>query len=143
MRPRFLYLNKTGYNGLWRVNRQGKHNVPFGRYSNPRIADETNLRLVSEVLKRAEIICGDFNLALEHAEPGTFVYLDLPYHPVSATANFTSYTAENFGEEEQKRLAGVFRELDRKGCLVIRRNLSMLVGKKLLNLLPRHFIKAK
>ncbi|NSW84268.1 MAG: DNA adenine methylase [Syntrophothermus sp.] len=119
---RFLYLNKTGYNGLWRVNRQGKHNVPFGRYKNPKIVDEPNLRLVSEALKRAEIICGDFSLALDHAKAGAIVYLDPPYHPVSATASFTSYTAENFGEEEQKRLAEVFRELDRKGCLVMLSN---------------------
>lgn len=119
---RFLYLNKTGYNGLWRVNRQGKHNVPFGRYKNPKIADEASLRAASEALKKAEIICGDFSLVLEHAQPGAFVYLDPPYDPLSSTSSFTSYTAENFGEEEQKRLAEVFRELDKRGCLVMLSN---------------------
>lgn len=119
---RFLYLNKTGYNGLWRVNRQGKHNVPFGRYKNPRIADECNLRAVSEALKRARIICGDFSLVLEYAKQGAFVYLDPPYHPLSPTSSFTSYTAEDFDAKEQKRLAGVFRELDKKGCLVMLSN---------------------
>jgi len=119
---RFLYLNKTGYNGLWRVNSQGKHNVPFGRYKNPKIADEQNLRLVSEALRRAEIICGDFARVLDFARPGTFVYLDPPYHPLSDTANFTGYTSDAFGEGDQRRLAGVFRELDQKGCLAMLSN---------------------
>ncbi|AEG16007.1 DNA adenine methylase [Desulfofundulus kuznetsovii DSM 6115] len=119
---RFLYLNKTGYNGLWRVNSQGKHNVPFGRYKNPKIVDEPNLRLVSEALKRAEIICGDFSRVLDCADRGAFVYLDPPYHPLSETANFTSYTPDAFGEDDQRRLAEVFRELDRKGCLVMLSN---------------------
>lgn len=119
---RFLYLNKTGYNGLWRVNSQGKHNVPFGRYKNPKIVDEPNLRLVRDALKRAELLCGDFSLVLDYARPGTFIYLDPPYHPLSDTANFTSYTADAFGPDDQRRLAGVFRELDKKGCLVMLSN---------------------
>ncbi|NHM27913.1 DNA adenine methylase [Desulfofundulus sp. TPOSR] len=119
---RFLYLNKTGYNGLWRVNSQGKHNVPFGRYKNPKIVDEPNLRLVSEALKRAEIICDDFSRVLDCTEPGAFVYLDPPYHPLSETAKFTSYTPDAFGQDDQQRLAEVFRELDRKGCLVMLSN---------------------
>lgn len=119
---RFLYLNRTGYNGLWRVNRQGRYNVPFGRYRNPRIADEENLRLVSAALKRAEVILGDFSLVLEHARAGDFVYLDPPYDPVSKTASFTAYTAGAFGPEEQKRLAEVFRALDRLGCFVMLSN---------------------
>ncbi|MGB9826259.1 MAG: DNA adenine methylase, partial [Desulfofundulus sp.] len=119
---RFLYLNKTGYNGLWRVNSQGKHNVPFGRYKNPKIIDETNLRLVSYALRQAEILCDDFSRVLEYAEPGAFVYLDPPYHPLSETANFTSYTPDAFGEDDQRRLAEVFRELDSMGCLVMLSN---------------------
>ncbi len=119
---RFLYLNKTGYNGLWRVNRQGRHNVPFGRYKNPKIVDEPNLYLVSKTLKKAKIICGDFSLILKHAKPGAFVYFDPPYHPLSALANFTSYTADSFNEKEQIRLAEVFRELDRMGCLLMLSN---------------------
>ncbi|WP_165859218.1 MULTISPECIES: DNA adenine methylase [Desulfofundulus] len=119
---RFLYLNKTGYNGLWRVNSRGQHNVPFGRYKNPKIVDEPNLRLVSVALKRAEIICGDFSRILDCTAPGAFVYLDPPYHPLSETANFTSYTPDAFGEDDQRRLAEVFRELDRRGCLVMLSN---------------------
>lgn len=119
---RFLYLNKTGYNGLWRVNAKGQHNVPFGRYKNPKIVDEPNLRLVSLSLSRAEILLGDFSLALNYARPRTFVYLDPPYHPLSETARFTSYTKEGFDAEDQRRLAEVFRELDRRGCLVMLSN---------------------
>jgi len=119
---RFLYLNKTAYNGLWRVNRQGKHNVPFGRYKNPKIADRENLLLVREALRGAEIVLGDFSLVLDYAGPGDFVYLDPPYYPLSGTARFTSYTAGAFGEAEQVRLAGVFRDLDKKGCLLMLSN---------------------
>lgn len=119
---RFLYLNKTGYNGLWRVNSQGKHNVPFGRYKNPKIVDEPNLRLVKEALRHARVICDDFSRVLDFAQPGVFVYLDPPYYPLSDTANFTGYTSDAFGPEDQKRLAGVFRELDRMGCLVMLSN---------------------
>lgn len=128
---RFLYLNKTGYNGLWRVNSQGKHNVPFGRYKNPKIVDEPNLRLVSEALKRAEIICDDFSRVLDCTEPGAFVYLDPPYHPLSETAKFTSYTPDAFGQDDQQRLAEVFRELDRKGCLVMLSNSDTLFIREL------------
>ncbi|SMB90501.1 DNA adenine methylase [Thermanaeromonas toyohensis ToBE] len=119
---RFLYLNKTAYNGLWRVNSQGRHNVPFGRYKNPKIVDEINLRRVSLALKRAEIFCSDFSLSLEYASPGVFIYLDPPYYPLSETANFTGYTPAAFGVEDQLRLAAVFKELDRKGCLVMLSN---------------------
>lgn len=119
---RFLYLNKTAYNGLWRVNSQGKHNVPFGRYKNPKIVDELNLRLVSEALRTAEVLCDDFSRVLDFARAGTFVYLDPPYYPLSDTANFTGYTADAFGARDQERLAGVFRELDRRGCLVMLSN---------------------
>jgi len=119
---RFLYLNKTGYNGLWRVNGKGQHNVPFGRYKNPKIVDEPNLRQVSRALARAEILLGDFSLAMNYAKPGTFVYFDPPYHPLSETARFTSYTRDGFDEDDQRRLADVFRQLDRKGCLVMLSN---------------------
>ena len=119
---RFLYFNKTGYNGLWRVNKKGKYNVPFGRYKNPKIVDRENLPLVSRVLQHCKIISGDFSQALGFAQPGTFVYLDPPYHPLSATANFTSYTADSFGVGDQERLAQVFKKLDQKGCRVMLSN---------------------
>ena len=119
---RFLFLNKTGYNGLWRVNRKGKHNVPFGRYGNPKIADEDNLRRVSSALKKADVILGDFGEALDFAKEGVFVYMDPPYHPLSETSCFTSYTSDAFGEDEQRRLAEVFRRLDEKGSMVMLSN---------------------
>lgn len=119
---RFLYLNKTAYNGLWRVNSQGRHNVPFGRYRDPKIVDEANLRLVAQALRSAELVCDDFSRVLEHATAGSLVYLDPPYHPLSETASFTGYTAEAFGRADQERLAQVFRELDRRGCLLMLSN---------------------
>jgi DNA adenine methylase len=105
---RFLYLNKTGYNGLWRVNSRGKHNVPFGRYKNPKIVDETNLRLLRGALSHARVIGADFSRALDFARGDAFVYLDPPYYPVSDTANFTGYISDAFGIDDQKRLAEVF-----------------------------------
>lgn len=123
---RFLYLNKTGYNGLWRVNKKGKYNVPFGQYKNPKIADKENLQQVSRVLQQTEIILGDFSKALDFILPGTFVYLDPPYHPLSESANFTSYTASSFGAYDQRRLAEVFKQLDERGCLVMLSNSDTL-----------------
>lgn len=119
---RFLYLNKTCFNGLWRVNKRGKFNVPFGRYKNPNYGDKENLSLVNIALQNAEIICDDFSTVMEYTVPGAFVYLDPPYHPLSSTANFTSYTKDSFGEEDQRRLAKVFRELDAKNCNVMLSN---------------------
>ncbi|WP_026176744.1 DNA adenine methylase [Desulfurispora thermophila] len=119
---RFLFLNKTAYNGLWRVNRQGKFNVPFGRYANPRLYRAEHLQRVSVALQKAELICGDFSLVLDHAAPGAFVYFDPPYHPLSETSRFTSYTAGAFGSADQRRLSEVFRELDGKGCLLMLSN---------------------
>lgn len=119
---RFIYLNKTCYNGLWRVNRRGRFNVPFGRYKAPRICDEENLRAASLALRGAQVSCGDFAEALAGVTAGDFVYLDPPYHPVSSTAHFTAYVGDGFGEEEQRRLADVFRELDRRGCKVLLSN---------------------
>jgi len=119
---RFIYLNKTCYNGLYRVNKQGKFNVPYGRYKNPTYADPVQLRLASESLQGAEIRVADFEAVLEMACAGDFVYFDPPYQPVSATSKFTSYTADAFDEHEQRRLARVFCELDRRGCFAMMSN---------------------
>jgi len=119
---RFIYLNKTCYNGLWRVNSRGKFNVPFGRYKNPRICDEENLRAVSRALQGVSILCCDFEEAVANAGPGDFVYFDPPYYPLSETARFTQYTREDFGPEEHARLARVFKELDKRGCFVLLSN---------------------
>jgi DNA adenine methylase len=119
---RFIYLNRTCYNGLYRVNRRGQFNVPFGRYQNPTICSAENLRAASRALQGVTLLVGDFARCLEVARAGDFVYLDPPYYPLSDTANFTSYTSVAFGLHEQQRLADLFRELDRRGCLVMLSN---------------------
>lgn len=119
---RFLYLNKTSYNGLYRVNKKGRHNVPFGRYKNPRIIDRRKLSLANGLLQNSVLIFGDFSSVLDFVEPGTFVYLDPPYQPLSTTSNFTSYTSEAFSEQDQHRLAKVFQELDERQCFVMLSN---------------------
>jgi len=111
-----IFLNKTCFNGLYRVNKKDEFNVPFGDYKNPTICDETNLRSVSEVLQKADIICGDFEQSKEYIGKSSFVYLDPPYRPLSATAGFTSYSKNNFSEDDQIRLAQFCRCIDRKGA---------------------------
>ncbi len=101
---RMIYLNKTGYNGLYRVNRQGRFNVPFGRYKSPRYFDPENLLAVSRALQQAEIVCAPFESVLTRAQAGDWVYFDPPYMPISATAHFTAYYADGFGLEDQTRL---------------------------------------
>jgi len=128
---RFIYLNKTCYNGLWRVNSKGKFNVPFGRYKNPKICDEENLRAVSLALQGKEILCCDFEEAVVAAKAGDFIYFDPPYYPLSKTASFTRYTKEDFGPKEQERLAKVFKELDRRGCYLLLSNSNTDFIKKL------------
>jgi DNA adenine methylase len=121
---RFLYLNRTCYNGLYRVNRRGEFNVPFGRHRNPTICAADNLRAVSRALQGVVLLVGDFTRCLETAAVGDFVYLDPPYDPLSSTASFTSYTSDDFGAADQRRLADLFRELDRRGCHVMLSNSS-------------------
>lgn len=112
----FIYLNKTCFNGLHRVNRKGEFNVPAGRYVNPRILDEDGLRAASAQLQSAEIRCAGFESLLASARPGDFIYFDPPYEPVSRTSNFTSYAQEGFTQEDQTRLRDVFNELTRRGA---------------------------
>lgn len=111
---RTIYLNKTGYNGLYRVNRSGQFNVPFGRHTNPTICDEANLQNVAECLKHVELQVSDFAAICELARPGDAVYFDPPYLPVSETAYFTSYDKQPFGIEQHARLAAVFSDLARR-----------------------------
>jgi len=113
---RLIYLNRTCYNGLYRVNRRGQFNVPFGRYGNPTVCDAANLRAAARALEGVRLVAGDFEAILEDAGPGDLVYLDPPYQPLSATASFTAYTADDFGPDDQRRLAQSFRELDARGC---------------------------
>jgi len=118
----FIYLNKTCFNGLHRVNRKGHFNVPAGRYSNPKILDPGCLRAASRALASADVVEQGFEGLLESARPGDFVYFDPPYAPVSATANFTSYATDGFGEEDQVRLRDVYRALSRRGCKLMLSN---------------------
>jgi DNA adenine methylase len=120
---RTIYLNKTCYNGLYRVNRSGAFNVPFGRYKDPRILDEGALRGVSVLLQRTDILCGDYKAVLnEHAHSGDFVYLDPPYLPISEYSDFKRYTKEQFYEEDHIALAAEVNRLHELGCHVILTN---------------------
>ncbi len=120
---RFIFLNKTCYNGLYRVNKNGRFNVPFGKYSRmPRLYNKENLVSIRELLKRAEIMCANYEVPLEQAQKGDLVYLDPPYSVEPDTAGFTSYTKESFSESDQRRLAKKFRELDRRGCQLMLSN---------------------
>jgi len=119
---RTIYLNRTCYNGLYRVNSQGQFNVPMGSYRSPRIVREAALRGASAALQGVCVEKRGFDRIVALAQPGDFFYFDPPYHPLSKTARFTSYTAGSFGDEDQRRLAGVFGELARKGCLCMLSN---------------------
>ena len=121
---RLIYLNKTGYNGLYRVNRSGKFNVPCGRYTNPRILDEPNLRAVADVLRDVSLEVADFEGVCAHARPGDAVYLDPPYLPVSRTSSFTAYDPLPFGLNEHERLARVFSDLTSRGVRAVLSNSS-------------------
>ncbi|OHA57847.1 MAG: hypothetical protein A2114_01020 [Candidatus Vogelbacteria bacterium GWA1_51_14] len=119
---RFIYLNRTGFNGMYRVNGRDEFNVPFGKYTNPIICDEKNLRRASKVLQKVTIKQQDYKNVRKKAKKGDFVYFDPPYYPVSKTASFTSYTAEMFLEDEQTELCDIFVELHKRGCFVMLSN---------------------
>ena len=114
----FLYLNKTCFNGLYRENKSGEFNVPFGKYSNPLVCDEENIIAWSRAMnyQGTAFYAIDFERLFSFAKPGTFFFLDRPYVPVSDTADFTSYTASGFGPEDQARLARGLSQLDRRGA---------------------------
>jgi DNA adenine methylase len=112
---RMIFLNRTCYNGLYRVNRRGGFNVPFGRYDNPTICDEENLRAVSRALKGATIQYSDVFSTVAKAKAGDLVYFDPPYDPLSKTASFVGYTEKGFTSDDQAKLAATFAELARRG----------------------------
>ena len=112
---RLIYLNKTCFNGLFRVNSKGQFNVPFGKYNNPTIADSSNIHACSKLLKRAVIQSRPFDEFVDGASKGDFIYFDPPYAPVSNTSDFTSYLADGFGEAEQELLAVVCLKLNQVG----------------------------
>jgi DNA adenine methylase len=121
---RFITLNKTCYNGLYRVNKDGMFNVPIGRYKNPLICDSKNLQNVSLALRHtnAHLFVNNYRETLELAKEDDFIYLDPPYKPTSITASFTSYTNEGFTDKDQIALHETFKKLDRKGCKIMLSN---------------------
>ena len=118
----FMYLNKTCFNGLYRVNSKGLYNVPMGSYKNPLICDIENILAVSEKLQNIKIHCGDFRESASFIDADTFVYFDPPYRPISNTSGFTSYNQDAFTDEQQKDLAAYYRELSKKGCKLLLSN---------------------
>ncbi len=116
---RFVYLNKTCFNGIFRVNSKGKFNVPYGQKKRPAIPDENELNSVSSILKKASLRASSFQQALAEASKGDFIYLDPPYPPLNGTAYFTHYTSDRFSEQDQIRLADRVCELDKTGCLLM------------------------
>ncbi|MCF7864922.1 MAG: DNA adenine methylase [Candidatus Pacebacteria bacterium] len=120
----FLFFNKTAFNGVYRENSKGGFNVPIGSYKNPKIVDEENLRSVSKILSNAKITSGSFVDAVKNAKAGDFVYFDPPYHPLSETSSFTSYSKDSFSKDDQIKLRDLFIELDKKGVYVMLSNSS-------------------
>ncbi len=114
-----IFLNKTCFNGLYRVNRKGQFNVPMGSYKNPMICDEENLRAVSEKLQNVMIICGDYRESANFIDENTFVYFDPPYRPLTDTASFTAYTENLFNDEEQIELARFVDDMHKRGAKIV------------------------
>lgn len=118
----FIFLNKTCFNGLYRVNRKGQFNVPMGAYRNPMICDEENLRNVHNAIQNVKIVCGDYTLSEKFIDKDAFVYLDPPYRPISETSGFTSYNSEVFDDNEQIRLAKFIDKINEKGAKILLSN---------------------
>lgn len=115
----FIFLNKTCFNGLFRVNKNGFFNVPMGNYKNPVIFDESNLRNISVKLQKVKIVCGTYKQAAEFIDKNTFIYFDPPYRPLNNTSNFTSYTKNSFNDEDQIELANFINEINKKGAKIL------------------------
>ncbi len=114
-----VFLNKTCFNGLFRVNRKGLFNVPMGAYKSPLICDEKNFRTVSEKLQNVTIVCADYKKSADFIDDKTFVYFDPPYRPITHTANFTAYTENLFSDKEQLELAGFVSDMHKKGAKIV------------------------
>jgi DNA adenine methylase len=141
---RIIYLNKTCYNGLYRVNSAGEFNAPFGRYKNPNIVNDVTIKAVSDYLNNNDIriLNGDFEKAVETAQSGDFVYFDPPYVPVSESANFTGYVKGGFDLLEQERLRNVCNQLDAKGVKFLLSNSSTPIIHELYKKFDIHIVKA-
>lgn len=141
---RFIFLNKTGFNGLYRVNKKGGFNTPFGKYENPKILDEPNIRACSKVLNHFVVVTsGDFAQVIADAQPGDCVYFDPPYVPVNATANFTSYTSDGFSLDDQYRLAAAFKKLAENGVAVVASNSDTQTVRDLYEGFEMHNVQAR
>lgn len=114
-----IFLNRTCFNGLYRVNRHGLFNVPIGSYKNPLICDEANLLAVSDKLKDVQIVCGDYKKSAEFIDDKTFVYFDPPYRPITQTSSFTAYTESDFGDTQQRELAEFVDEMDKRRAKIV------------------------
>lgn len=118
----FIFLNKTCFNGLYRVNKKGEFNVPMGKYKKPLICDRENLKQVSNKLKNVKIICGDYKKSIKFIDSDTFVYFDPPYRPINITSSFTAYTKDSFTDNEQIELAKYIDKLTEKGAKIMLSN---------------------
>lgn len=118
----FIFLNRTCFNGLYRVNKKGQFNVPCGKYKKPTICDASNLRNLSYLIRNVNFEYGDYKQSEKHVDSNTFVYFDPPYRPLSSTSGFTSYTKEDFNDDNQKELANYFRLLDKKNAKLMLSN---------------------
>lgn len=139
---RFIYLNKTCFNGLYRVNSKGQFNVPMGDYKNPDIIQEERLRKVSALLKNVKLKVMPFEKVVRLAKKGDFIYFDPPYYPLKKSS-FTTYAKDNFLEAEQELLADIFKKLDKKGCLVMESNSETKFIKELYKDFKLHVVQAK
>lgn len=117
-----IFLNKTCFNGLFRQNKVGEFNVPFGRYKNPRICDAENIFQVHKSLQDTFLFCGDFSCTASYIDKKSFIYLDPPYRPLNNTSYFTSYSKEGFKDEDQKKLANFFKKMDKRGAALMLSN---------------------
>lgn len=118
----FIYLNRTCFNGLYRVNKNGKFNVPVGSYKNPTICDEENLRQLSQLIQNVQFRYGDYSRSMEYVTENTFVYFDPPYRPLNVTSGFTSYTKEDFNDDNQRELATFYGELNERNAKLMLSN---------------------
>jgi DNA adenine methylase len=140
---RLIYLNRCGYNGLYRVNSAGRFNVPFGRYTKPVICDKDKLRAAAAALRNVEIRPRDFEDSMREATARDFVYLDPPYVPLSKTSSFTAYARDPFGAAEQDRLALALRTLGERRVPALLSNSDCALTRKLYQGLPRHKVPVR
>ncbi|MBU4348301.1 DNA adenine methylase [Patescibacteria group bacterium] len=140
---RFIYLNKTCFNGLYRVNSKGKFNVPMGGYKNPDIVQEEKLKLVSSLLKKVKLKIMPFENIVNLVKKGDFIYFDPPYYPLKKGNSFTTYTKDKFMEKEQEKLAEVYKDLHKKGCKIMLSNSDTEFTKKLYSNFNIKTVKAR